>query len=1343
MILYFADRQTMEIAGHASTALRKGFTIIEDLKTEDVETGVSSFEARITFEKGNRLELERMAEVGNYLLRSSGEFYTIVESEVDTKNQEVWIYAEDAGLDLINEIAAEFAAASSQPITYYVNMWIADSGFEIGLNECPDSTTRKLSWDGESTVTERLASIATQFGGYELSYSFAVDGFTVTNRYVNIHKKRGKDVGEQLRINKEIDSIITKKSLTNLATALKCTGGTPEDKEDPVTLSGYSYDDGDFYVKNSTVYSRKAAEKWGRFAWAEDINAAHDGRGYILRHYSFDTLDKATLCSHAIAELKKICDMEVNYEVDITHLPESVKVGDRINIIDDAGGLYLSTRVLQLKTSEVDQTKEAILGEYLIKTGGISQKVEELAAKFAETAQTSTRAYKIAEQAQAKAENAQVQADSALEGAEVATAAANEAKNAADSATEAAEAAQQAAENAQGAVGAVEESVEALEGSVANAQQAAQQAQQAAETADRKATEAQTAAENAQVEAENAQNMAESAQNSAENAQVEAGNAQNIAEQAKSEAEEAATTAAAAKLDAENAQKEIDELGEGLTTLSNTMSADYARKTDLTEAEAKLQTQITQNAEELSSTAKKVEEIDETANNAAEQAAQAQNTAAAAQAQADTATEEAEAAQNAANEAAAAATAAQNEADAAKAAAATAQSVADKAKADLEAAEADLATVAGRVDATEEDIQAAQEAVIAAQNAANSAQAEADAAAEKATTAQNTASTAVSNAAAAQEVANSARDAATAAQAAADKAQGDATAAQAKADEAAAAAVAAQNTANTAKTNADNAKTVADAAATAAANAQAAADSADAKAAQAAEDLAAAQQNLADVTGRVDATEEEVEAAKAAVVTAQAAAEQAAADAEAAQSTADTAKANAQAAQTAATNAKNAADKAQADAVEAQEAADKAQADVNALAVRVTEAETSIQQNAEEIALRAKKTEVEETLGGYYTKEEADTAIELSASAVKTTVSNTYATKAEVADIEIGGRNLLRYTGEFPIAENSNGTDGVSKYVGEGGTLETTENGIKYTFSGNANDGLSIPLVYEGCIESGEEITWSFEYRGNITKLGYFYLLQREYPNAAFNLDSITSLENSLSDWKKCVVTFVIPTANDRICYQALIFYATSYTSSEWVEIKKGSMKLEKGNKATDWTPAPEDLATNQSVDEITTETREILTENISQAIVECEEIILEALTSYTESGEYESFKETVTAQFELLSNQLNLTFAELSGEIDGVDADLQEKFNQISTFFTFNINGFTIGKADSPYTIFMDDNEFSMMISETRVLWFELTENSHAANIPELNVTEKFTLFGYLIDMDENGNVNCEYVGG
>lgn len=64
-----------------------------------------------------------------------------------------------------------------------------------------------------------------------------------------------------------------------------------------------------------------------------------------------------------------------------------------------------------------------------------------------------------------------------------------------------------------------------------------------------------------------------------------------------------------------------------------------------------------------------------------------------------------------------------------------------------------------------------------------------------------------------------------------------------------------------------------------------------------------------------------------------------------------------------------------------------AQSDVNALTTRVSSAETEISQNKEAIALRATKTEVAESLSGYYTKEQTDAKIKVESDKIASAVT--------------------------------------------------------------------------------------------------------------------------------------------------------------------------------------------------------------------------------------------------------------------------------------------------------------------------------------------------------------------
>ena len=388
MIIYFADR-AMNILGSASTGLPKGLMITDDKKTEEISEGVATFECNLDYDFVNsdeeqEVDVKKLAAVGNFILKQSAdssevEVYTIIDSTIDPIQKDASIYAEDAGLDLLNEVVGKYAADKAYNIAYYINKFAYDSGFEIGINEV-SNLTRKLSWDGETTATERLLSVATQFDNAEIEFSFKVENMAVTGKYINVYKNRGNDSGVTLTVGKEVSGFRIKSSIADLATAYRCTGGTPEGSENPITLNGYKYDDGDFYVEGSYVKSRKALEKWSRYQIKTEKNK--NDVGHIVKSFTYDTTSKSELCNRAVSSLKKICDEAVTYEVELLYLPDGVKVGDTVFIVDDDDNIYLTARLLKLEMSESNDTKEAELGDYVRQGSGIDAKVMELAERF-------------------------------------------------------------------------------------------------------------------------------------------------------------------------------------------------------------------------------------------------------------------------------------------------------------------------------------------------------------------------------------------------------------------------------------------------------------------------------------------------------------------------------------------------------------------------------------------------------------------------------------------------------------------------------------------------------------------------------------------------------------------------------------------------------------------------------------------------------------------------------------------------------------------------------------------------------------------------------------------------
>lgn len=382
MIIYFCDRH-LNILGHASTTLPQGIRVSQDKTVEDVESGVNTFECTLTWDDSTRSELEYGITAGNYILKKSDteydSLYQIVETESDTKAQEISLYAEDAGLDLLNTLCPATTLTNknmAEMLAYFLpNDWVAD------IQDAP-TTAKTYTWDGESTCTERIRSVVGLWD-CELYYSFTIHGLKIERKAINVVQKRGLQTAvPQLRLNYDIDRIVTKTSIEDLVTALAVTGGTPDGSDTPIDLVGYNYTYTDPYT-NDVYQVDTTTGQMRNLSAMERWSSAIDQDGLWIGSFSFDTTDKAVLAGQARAELQKLSYPAVNYEVDFTALPKNAKIGDRVNIIDDKGGLYLEARLLQIETCEAENTKKATIGEYLLKTSGISDKVMALAEEVA------------------------------------------------------------------------------------------------------------------------------------------------------------------------------------------------------------------------------------------------------------------------------------------------------------------------------------------------------------------------------------------------------------------------------------------------------------------------------------------------------------------------------------------------------------------------------------------------------------------------------------------------------------------------------------------------------------------------------------------------------------------------------------------------------------------------------------------------------------------------------------------------------------------------------------------------------------------------------------------------
>lgn len=274
----------------------------------------------------------------------------------------------------------------------------------------------------------------------------------------------------------------------------------------------------------------------------------------------------------------------------------------------------------------------------------------------------------------------------------------------------------------------------------AQAQTTASKANELANTANTQSSEAKKLAQDANTSTGKAQQQIDAIKGDITDSKKQI---QDAVDKANANAGEIATVKEtyATKVDLTTESKSIHadvstEIEKKVGELSTTVSQNYASKSDLTTLEGSMNTQFKQTADTISTQATSIEKLQSDTTQAQKDITDATKKATDAQTQADKALDNAQSAQTLA--------------DQAKKKADSAQTNLDSANKELADAKANLETVTGRVDATESEITKAQTRLTNAESAVKKAQTDAS-------TAQSNAQTAIDNAKAAQTTADTAK----------------------------------------------------------------------------------------------------------------------------------------------------------------------------------------------------------------------------------------------------------------------------------------------------------------------------------------------------------------------------------------------------------------------------------------------------------------------------------------------------------------------------------------------------------------------------------------------------------
>jgi predicted nucleic acid-binding Zn-ribbon protein len=186
--------------------------------------------------------------------------------------------------------------------------------------------------------------------------------------------------------------------------------------------------------------------------------------------------------------------------------------------------------------------------------------------------------------------------------------------------------------------------------------------------------------------------------------------------------------------------------------------------------------------------------------------------------------------------------------------------------------------------------------------------------------------------------------------------------------------------------------------------------------------------------------------------------------------------------------------------------------------------------------------------------------------------------------------------------------------------------------------------------------------------------------------------------------------------------------------------KLEEGNKATDWTPAPED------VDEAINTER---TTRQSAIEAKANEITSKVSETYVSNSAFEHYQNTVSSQFTQTKNEFkweinqNVSDAknELNGQINSVNGrldGLKQTTDNVNSYMSFDNDALTLGKSDSAFKTKITNQEWSIQKNGAKVTYI----NDQTMYITDGQFTQSLKVGSFGFVPRANGSLDFKKVG-
>lgn len=348
------------------------------------------------------------------------------------------------------------------------------------------------------------------------------------------------------------------------------------------------------------------------------------------------------------------------------------------------------------------------------------------------------------------------------------------------------------------------------------------------------------------------------------------------------------------------------------------------------------------------------------------------------------------------------------------------------------------------------------------------------------------------------------------------------------------------------------------------------------------------------------------------------------------------------------------------------------------------------------------------------------------------TTSTAYAVGATPEGIVIGGRNLFLNSGDLEKAEPGllGDVTGTIEFGSDTGTPSNNYAAFNYL----ALNGLDLAgILFKA--ESYEVNLEKVAKEGDSITVSIWQKFSRDTDNnmevqCPFLENIVYQIQPKLNSiWQRIVITGTYTkTVSASSPYDTLsVYYGSIYQEGDILYVS--SPKIELGNKATDWTPAPEDIDSNieDTRNDLSTSI-DAVNDNLENTVNDFDNKLDEAITT---------IQTTMETQFSQTNESFEMTFAEIIETITNIDGTVNENYAELVKYIRFVDGTIILGEADNPLQLVLSNDRMSFLQNGEEIAYI----SDNKLYIYDGEFLNSLTLGRWAFIIEQDGGLSLNYI--